>query len=51
MLKKASVITVVVTMLVLTGCDPGPNDFSKRSQQDSVNQLAQLTSTAAKELK
>lgn len=51
MLKKAANLTVAITMLVLTGCDPGSNKFTKRSQPAAETQSAQLTSRTAKELK
>ncbi len=51
MWKKTIALTFVVTMLALTGCSPGSNSFSKRSQSEDGTsiQLAQLTSNAAKE--
>lgn len=51
MLKKLTILTAAVTILALTGCDPGSNSFSKCSQPTSVTQVAQLPSNIAKESK
>jgi uncharacterized lipoprotein YajG len=51
MLKKITILTAVVTIMVLTGCDAGSNSYSKCSQPTSVTQVAQLSSNIAKESK
>jgi len=51
MLKKVAISTVVVMLLVLTGCDPGSNSFAKKDQPDDTIQVALMSSNNGKVLK
>ena len=51
MWKKMAFLTVVTSLLVLAGCDPGSNTFSKKDQSASRTQVALLTPNNAKEMK